>query len=342
MAERMGFEPMKPYWGLHDFQSCALDQLGHLSKRLLNYSRNISKSQEVLQRFFDKFQVVFFDASCISLTFAGRYDIIIKKRDNMGKFDGYLICSDWDGTLFVNGTVCERDKKAIAYFQENGGLFTVSSGRNPEFVLQFSDLVKPNTYLIGLNGAMILDKNGKDEFFRHTSGEEIINCILDFLNVAPFYKKIFLHAEIDGQPQTVAADIPDFLREIDKYKQMRYFKALVTTDVLEDAEKGRRIRDAFHSPDFELVASWIYSLEFCAKEYTKGAACLRLKEKTNSKVLVCAGNYENDFSMLDVADVAYVVGGSEDFVIKHADRVTCRAEEGALAYIIDEIERHVI
>ena len=31
MAEREGFEPPRPF-GLHDFESCAFDQLGHLSK----------------------------------------------------------------------------------------------------------------------------------------------------------------------------------------------------------------------------------------------------------------------------------------------------------------------
>ena len=31
MAERNGFEPLIQFWGIHDLQSCALDQLGHLS-----------------------------------------------------------------------------------------------------------------------------------------------------------------------------------------------------------------------------------------------------------------------------------------------------------------------
>ena len=31
MAEREGFEPSKEFKSLHDFQSCALDQLSHLS-----------------------------------------------------------------------------------------------------------------------------------------------------------------------------------------------------------------------------------------------------------------------------------------------------------------------
>ena len=31
MAEKEGFEPSRPFRGLHDFQSCALDQLGDFS-----------------------------------------------------------------------------------------------------------------------------------------------------------------------------------------------------------------------------------------------------------------------------------------------------------------------
>ena len=35
MAEKEGFEPSIPFWGIHDFQSCALGQLRDFSMRLL-------------------------------------------------------------------------------------------------------------------------------------------------------------------------------------------------------------------------------------------------------------------------------------------------------------------
>ena len=35
MAEKEGFEPSKPFWGLHDFQSCALDQARRLLHNLI-------------------------------------------------------------------------------------------------------------------------------------------------------------------------------------------------------------------------------------------------------------------------------------------------------------------
>ncbi len=35
MAEKEGFEPSIPFWGIHDFQSCALGQLRDFSKTIL-------------------------------------------------------------------------------------------------------------------------------------------------------------------------------------------------------------------------------------------------------------------------------------------------------------------
>ena len=34
MAEKEGFEPSIPFWGIHDFQSCALGQLRDFSKNI--------------------------------------------------------------------------------------------------------------------------------------------------------------------------------------------------------------------------------------------------------------------------------------------------------------------
>ena len=34
MAEKEGFEPSIPFWGIHDFQSCALGQLRDFSMRI--------------------------------------------------------------------------------------------------------------------------------------------------------------------------------------------------------------------------------------------------------------------------------------------------------------------
>ena len=42
----------------------------------------------------------------------------------MGKFDGILLCTDLDDTLLTDDKrVSEENKRAIEYFQSEGGLF---------------------------------------------------------------------------------------------------------------------------------------------------------------------------------------------------------------------------
>ena len=73
----------------------------------------------------------------------------------MGKFDGILFLSDMDGTLLHNAKLSEENRKAIEYFTENGGLFTVATGRAPEFIKKFN--LKINAPIISINGTIIYD-----------------------------------------------------------------------------------------------------------------------------------------------------------------------------------------
>lgn len=77
----------------------------------------------------------------------------------MGKFSGILICSDFDGTLAVGRDISDENIKAIRYFQSEGGLFTVATGRYPSYIAEFEDKFVPNTHRICLNGALICDNN---------------------------------------------------------------------------------------------------------------------------------------------------------------------------------------
>jgi hydroxymethylpyrimidine pyrophosphatase-like HAD family hydrolase len=46
----------------------------------------------------------------------------------MGKFDGYLICSDFDGTIYIDQQISKKNIEAIEYFQSEGGYFTFANG----------------------------------------------------------------------------------------------------------------------------------------------------------------------------------------------------------------------
>ena len=57
----------------------------------------------------------------------------------MGKFDGILIATDWDGTFFSGGQLFEKNLEAIKRFQSEGGSFTVCTGRHYSFVNGFKE-----------------------------------------------------------------------------------------------------------------------------------------------------------------------------------------------------------
>ncbi len=49
MAEKEGFEPSIPFWGIHDFQSCALGQLRDFSMRNARFMPPVDSFNMILQ-----------------------------------------------------------------------------------------------------------------------------------------------------------------------------------------------------------------------------------------------------------------------------------------------------
>ena len=50
MAEKEGFEPSIPLWGIHDFQSCALGQLRDFSMRNARFMPPVDSFNMILQK----------------------------------------------------------------------------------------------------------------------------------------------------------------------------------------------------------------------------------------------------------------------------------------------------
>ena len=92
----------------------------------------------------------------------------------MGRFDGILLITDFDGTLSWDGTISPENCEAIRYFQANGGLFTIASGRQPSWLIEnWLDYVCPNTWLAAINGAVLYDLRTGEYAFRQTAGREL-------------------------------------------------------------------------------------------------------------------------------------------------------------------------
>ena len=55
LAEKEGFEPSRPFWGLHDFQSCALDQTTRLLRVCSQLLAVLFVSLSGQQRYYSRF-----------------------------------------------------------------------------------------------------------------------------------------------------------------------------------------------------------------------------------------------------------------------------------------------
>ena len=76
----------------------------------------------------------------------------------MGKFDGVLLVSDFDDTLYdSHHQVPERNRRALDYFRSQGGRFTVATGRARRTFAPYVHLAPINAPVILSNGSAIYD-----------------------------------------------------------------------------------------------------------------------------------------------------------------------------------------
>ena len=72
------------------------------------------------------------------------------------KFDGIILISDMDGTLLTEEkNISKENLDAIRYFRDNGGKFTVASGRVYQSLESYFDELTPDLPVISHNGGVI-------------------------------------------------------------------------------------------------------------------------------------------------------------------------------------------
>ena len=211
----------------------------------------------------------------------------------MKKFEGILIASDWDGTLCL-GSVTQKNIEAIKYFQENGGKFTICSGRHYNHVKKNADIVKPNTYVISLNGAVICDIDTNEILYNGVCDEKIYPIIKSILG---FNLYTSLYVFFEGESNSITFSVDNFEKEFNTFAYRKIYKVVFVTDTSEKGELGAKLTNEIRLGDYIAVRSWDKSIELMMKKNSKGPALLKLKEKIGAKIAVAVGDYENDYKM---------------------------------------------
>lgn len=259
----------------------------------------------------------------------------------MGKFDGILLVTDFDGTVAVGAKISQGNAEAIRYFQEEGGIYTLCSGRIEKGITELMAPVVPNAPCILVNGTLIYDTKQNECLYRAPCGRELWDFCEEMYDTFP--------EDVDGlrmYPVGEGINVDRAKGGITQSLWEMYDRPILKGIIHVAADSSDRMLEAIRDKArgrFSVSRSWPRGIEVQALGCDKGAAVLRLRKLLGERVklLVTAGDYENDVSLLEVADIGYAVGNAQPAVKAVASRITVPCAEDAVARIIADLEKDV-
>ena len=276
----------------------------------------------------------------------------------MGKFAKYLLVSDFDRTLTDHkGDIPQANLDAIRYFMDEGGAFTISTGRSlPMARYRFQD-IPMNAPLLVYNGAMCYDLKTNETLFCYGMPESVMPLMQYYEQAYPdlrfevhgidkhyvFHENKFCDEFLDSQhadyayvpwsevPQPVLKFIlstraEDFFSAKPGSETDRFFEAL-TQDI---RKRG--------GEDYYVLHSLPNMVEVQVAGTSKGISARELARDLHRPILVCAGDAVNDETMLVEADLAFMPADGDPMLLAKGYRRAAHSQEGTIADIIRQLE----
>ena len=267
-------------------------------------------------------------------------------------FSDVLMTVDFDRTMTgPDSKIPQRNLDAVAFFMENGGSFTINTGRSVSSFRKHLDKVPVNAPILLYNGSarwedghlthmQLLDMDlwetvdavqkefpGMNLEIQGVDYHYLINPTEDFV---AFYDALKWNYKI-VQP---GEDLGPFMKfALAGSPRSKSVATLFDISEKEDA--------AFDAAQQRIMDLWgdkvvVYRaapriIDVHAKGVSKIAAARQLQAELGKKILVCAGDAENDIPMLEGADFAYC---PSDGVVANRFQTVCNCADGAIADII--------
>ena len=269
-------------------------------------------------------------------------------------FSDVLLTVDYDRTLTApDSTVPERNLEAIGYFMENGGTFTVNTGRSIPMTRAFRDMIPVNAPLLLYNGSAAYDLKEKKMLFCHEIPEDpwaiAEICRKEFPDLTFEVQGLDAHYRFAENPMWDAMSdnsscprafaekghvFHPFLKfslygEIHSEQISGMFEG--TREELQRMTAAETRLRALFGDRMEVFRAAARIIDVHAKGVSKMRSARELKEKLGKKILVCAGDGENDVSMLEGADYAFC---PQDAVVADRFPNVCKCALGAVADVI--------
>lgn len=267
----------------------------------------------------------------------------------MGKFDGYILVSDLDGTLIDHEySISSENIEAIRSFIDQGGRFLGATGRTELNVRPYTSGIPLSSPWILYNGAAIYDWESRSFLYKAPLDRGLTEAFVrrvmarvPRVNVQVFPGGPFCQVNEAGLPDSTA------VREGQAYvnKPMEeitddWLKVLFCSDLPEEIDL---IEAMFEEAPLRRQAHKTRSapryFELTAPGVNKGSALSRLKNLLIPPpcCIVAIGDYLNDIEMLEEADISAAPESALDEVKKHARIITACHTRSAIADLVRKL-----
>ena len=252
---------------------------------------------------------------------------------------------DWDGTLGGTKSQLSGDSKvAIKKFKKMGHEVIVATGRHPEEILEKLDNNKNICkYIIGANGAIILDKDSYEKVFVRNIDKQDFNMLLEDIrnfkehisyvkavqaNRISRFKNpndIFVPNEetklILSQPHaTLGIEFAkkNKLNEVVSYWQQKY---------------GNKLQITISKNNF------VNFNHINANKWTAIQWVVKKINKNNEKI-IAIGDSMNDYKMLENAHIGIAMGNAKSKLRSIADITIGHTDKAGILRFVEELEKN--
>lgn len=266
----------------------------------------------------------------------------------MGVFDGILLCTDLDGTLFTNDKrVSEGNSRAIEHFKAEGGKFAFATGRVPRGAALAAEYAKPNTPIICYNGAGIFDYSDSRLLWHRTLDYSVFDAVDMVCERLPQVgleicttKSIFYSRENNVTRES--RDMQNFDDNPIEYRDIteEIIKIVFMMEQQYIPDIRRILAESEYADKYTFSQSSDKYYEILPKGATKGQAVLELARMLgiDGAGVVAMGDNENDIDMIRRAGVGIAVSNASKEVLSAADYITVDNEHNAVAAVIEALE----
>lgn len=256
----------------------------------------------------------------------------------MGKFDGYLICSDVDGTFHMGDTIAVNSE-AVKYFTDLGGRFTFATGRTVDYLLRPDLNVVINAPACLFNGSVVYDYQAKRLLLKKRVDFTLEAFLQSVAPMADSIGHLYLYDNHtgDGLIFDDLTKIPADCAQLKSLKVICTFRSPAEADRFQAFARQLPLAKSSY-----ISKSWGVGVEFNAMDSTKGHALDFIKAHLgNIHTAIGIGDYENDIPLLTHADMGVAVDNALPAVKQVADRIVCSGDKYALQDLIRQLDREI-